>query len=86
MFVFVLFVACGALLHLLVPELALTALWDVQGDDVVTALHRGDAFTNTLHDASALMAKDAGEQALRIHTTQRVGICNVWDFITQFAY
>ena len=42
-------------------ELALLALGDVERDDVVTGLHRGDSSTYTLNDTTAFVSKNDGK-------------------------
>ena len=47
-------------------ELAVEALWDVEGDDVVTNSNIGHTFSNALHNAASFMAQNAGEHSFRI--------------------
>ena len=59
-------------------ELALTALRNVQRDDVIARLHTGDALANTLDNTATLMAEHYREEALRIVTVEcvRVGVAH----------
>jgi hypothetical protein len=51
------------------------AVHPLERNNVVAGLHVGDAFTDRLYDACALMTKNDGEGALGILSGEGVGIC-----------
>ncbi len=56
-------------------EGALATLRGIQRDHVVTHLHAGHAFSNLLHDGTALVTQNRRESPLWIVARQRIGIC-----------
>lgn len=56
-------------------ELALLALWGVEGDHMVAGLHVGDTLAHGLDDTGTLVSKDDGEGTLWVLTRKGVGIC-----------
>lgn len=57
-------------------ELALLALWCVEGDDMVANLYVCDTLADGLDDTGALMTEDDGEGSLGVLTRESVGICS----------
>jgi len=55
-------------------ELAFSALWRVQRDDVITDVDGGNSLADRLDYTGSLVSKDDGEDSLRILSTESVRV------------
>lgn len=57
-----------------VAKLAITTLWNVAGNNMVTRLNRSNSLADALHHSGAFVSEDSGKDALRIKATEGVQI------------